>query len=58
MPRRTLAEDAVNLPNLLTMGRVLMVPVCLWYLDRGTAQACFWAAIVFTLAALTDVLDG
>ena len=58
MPRRTLAEDAVNLPNLLTMGRVLMVPLCLWYLDRGTEQACFWSAIVFTLAALTDVLDG
>jgi CDP-diacylglycerol---glycerol-3-phosphate 3-phosphatidyltransferase len=58
VPRRTLAEDAVNLPNLLTMGRVFMVPVCLWYLDRGTEQACFWAAIVFTLAALTDVLDG
>jgi CDP-diacylglycerol--glycerol-3-phosphate 3-phosphatidyltransferase len=35
-----------------------MVPVCLWFLDRGTAKDCFWSAIVFTLAALTDVLDG
>ena len=58
VPRRTLAEDAVNLPNLLTMARVFMVPVCLWFLDRGTQKDCFWAAIVFTVAALTDVLDG
>ncbi len=58
VPRRTLAEDAVNLPNLLTMARVFMVPVCLWFLDQGTQTACFWAAIVFTVAALTDALDG
>ena len=56
--RRSLAEDAVNLPNLLTMGRVFMIPACLWFLDRGTAKDCFWSAVVFTLAALTDVLDG
>jgi CDP-diacylglycerol--glycerol-3-phosphate 3-phosphatidyltransferase len=56
--RRTLAEDAVNLPNLLTMGRVVMIPACLWFLDRGTPKDCFWAAIVFTVAAITDVLDG
>jgi CDP-diacylglycerol--glycerol-3-phosphate 3-phosphatidyltransferase len=56
--RRTLAEDAVNIPNLLTMGRVVMIPVCLWFLDRDTPKDCFWAAIVFTLAALTDLLDG
>jgi CDP-diacylglycerol--glycerol-3-phosphate 3-phosphatidyltransferase len=58
VPRRTLAEDAVNLPNLLTMARVIMVPACLWFLDQGTQRACFWAAIVFTVAALTDALDG
>jgi CDP-diacylglycerol--glycerol-3-phosphate 3-phosphatidyltransferase len=56
--RRTLAEDAVNLPNLLTMGRVVMIPACLWFLDRDTPKDCFWSAIIFTLAALTDVLDG
>jgi len=56
--RRTLAEDAVNLPNLLTMGRVVMIPACLWFLDRATPKDCFWAAIIFTVAAITDVLDG
>jgi CDP-diacylglycerol---glycerol-3-phosphate 3-phosphatidyltransferase len=56
--RRSLAADALNLPNLLTMGRIVMIPLCLWLLDRNTPRACFWAALVFTAAALTDVLDG
>ena len=56
--RRTLAEDAVNLPNLLTMARIAMIPLCLWFLDRATPKDCFWAAIVFTVAAVTDLLDG
>jgi CDP-diacylglycerol---glycerol-3-phosphate 3-phosphatidyltransferase len=58
-PRRTsLAEDALNVPNLLTMGRILMIPLFLWLLDSETPRACFWAALVFALAAVTDILDG
>jgi CDP-diacylglycerol--glycerol-3-phosphate 3-phosphatidyltransferase len=56
--RRTLAEDALNIPNLLTMGRVVMIPVCLWFLDKNTKESSFWAAALFTLAAFTDMLDG
>src|SRR5262245_46284906 len=40
------------------MGRILMIPLCLWLLDKDTPRAGFWAALVFTGAALTDVLDG
>ncbi len=56
--RRTLAQDAVNLPNLLTMTRIVMIPLCLMFLEQNTARSGFWAAIVFTLASLTDLLDG
>lgn len=56
--RRSLAQDAVNIPNLLTFGRIVMIPLCLWFLDKDTPRSGFWASIVFTLAALTDVLDG
>ncbi len=56
--RRSLAQDAVNLPNLLTFARILMIPLCLYFLDQDTPRSGFWAAIVFTLAALTDLLDG
>jgi CDP-diacylglycerol--glycerol-3-phosphate 3-phosphatidyltransferase len=56
--KKTLAEDALNLPNLLTMGRIVMIPLFLWLLDSETPDRCFWAALVFTLAAITDILDG
>lgn len=35
-----------------------MIPLCLWLLDQDTPRTGFWAALVFTAAALTDVLDG
>lgn len=56
--RRSIREDAFNIPNLLTMGRVAIIPLVLWLLEIGTPQACAWAAIVYGMAALTDLLDG
>jgi CDP-diacylglycerol--glycerol-3-phosphate 3-phosphatidyltransferase len=56
--RRTLAEDALNLPNLLTMARIVAIPFFVWLLDAPTPVRGFWACIVFTAAAITDVLDG
>ena len=35
-----------------------MIPLCLWFLDQDTPRSGFWAALVFTAAAITDVLDG
>jgi CDP-diacylglycerol--glycerol-3-phosphate 3-phosphatidyltransferase len=55
---RTLAQDAVNLPNLLTMARIAAIPFFLWLLDTPTPERGFWACMVFTGAAITDVLDG
>lgn len=43
---------------MLTFGRIVMIPLCLWLLDRDTPKTGFWSALVFTAAALTDVLDG
>lgn len=56
--RKTLWEDAKNLPNLLTFARILMIPVVLLLLARGAPRDCFWAACVYSLAAITDMLDG
>lgn len=56
--RRSLAEDAVNLPNLLTMGRIVAIPFFVWLLESPTPRRGFWASIVFTAAAITDMLDG
>ncbi|MBQ6962012.1 MAG: CDP-diacylglycerol--glycerol-3-phosphate 3-phosphatidyltransferase [Clostridia bacterium] len=45
----------MNLPNKLTLLRILLIPVCLllWALGQR-----FFSAGVFALAALTDFLDG
>jgi CDP-diacylglycerol---glycerol-3-phosphate 3-phosphatidyltransferase len=56
--RRSLREDAFNVPNLLTMGRVVVIPLVLFLLDRGTPEDCIWAALVYSGAAITDLLDG
>lgn len=58
-PRRpSIREDAVNLPNLLTMLRVVMIPIVLVLLADGTPRASVWAALVYILTAITDALDG
>jgi len=56
--RRSLRADALNLPNLLTFLRIGMVPAVLFLMGKGSRQMSFWAAMVYTLAAITDALDG
>ena len=45
----------MNLPNKLTLLRILLIPVCLllWALGQP-----YFSAAVFALAALTDFFDG
>lgn len=51
---------AMNLPNKLTLLRVALVPlylVLLWFFDNDKSMQ-IWPLLVFTLASLTDLLDG
>jgi cardiolipin synthase len=50
-----LKSDILTLPNLLSVFRILLVPVFLWSLLNKKA---FAALVIFFLAGLTDVLDG
>lgn len=56
--RASIKQDVFNVPNLLTMGRVAIIPMVIVLLDRGAPRDCFWAAVVYSLAALTDLVDG
>lgn len=57
-PRRSLREDAINLPNLLTMLRVVLIPVVLWLMWDATPKSNFYAAFVYVLCTVTDFFDG
>ena len=48
----------LNIPNLLTVLRILAVPVIVVALLDETPNGDAFAAAVFTLAAITDGLDG
>jgi CDP-diacylglycerol---glycerol-3-phosphate 3-phosphatidyltransferase len=48
----------VNAPNLLTVVRIMLVPVLVVALLDGTAHGDLLAAIAFALASLTDAVDG
>lgn len=50
-----------QLPNAITIARILCVPIFLWLLlaDEGALGALrWWAAIVFIVAIATDGIDG
>jgi cardiolipin synthase (CMP-forming) len=45
----------LNLPNLITLGRILLVPVVVWAIASNEMQAAF---VLFLLAGLSDAVDG
>jgi CDP-diacylglycerol--glycerol-3-phosphate 3-phosphatidyltransferase len=48
----------LNLPNVLTVLRIMLVPALVVALLGNTAAGDVLAAIVFALASLTDFVDG
>ena len=53
------ARGALNLPNLLTYGRVAAVPVVVALLFWPQADWASWTALgIYVLAAITDFFDG
>ncbi len=48
----------MNLPNKITMTRILMVPVFIWVLLSGIENSRLIAVLIFVIASLTDFLDG
>ena len=45
----------MNLPNIITLGRLLSVPLAIWLILSGAYWAAFWT---FVLAGVSDAADG
>jgi CDP-diacylglycerol---glycerol-3-phosphate 3-phosphatidyltransferase len=48
----------VNLPNSITLSRILCIPALIWLLASDWRYTELLAALLFVSAALTDFLDG
>ena len=48
-----------NIPNILTLGRILFIPIFVLLLSFGQSPVLHKiAAIIFAIASITDYLDG
>jgi cardiolipin synthase len=53
-----MARKVFNIPNMLCLYRVAVIPVMAWLFTIDTASAAWTNVFLFTLAGLTDFLDG
>lgn len=49
------AGTNLSIPNLITLGRILLVPIVVWAIASGRMQLAF---LLFLIAAISDGVDG
>ncbi|QSV45082.1 CDP-diacylglycerol--glycerol-3-phosphate 3-phosphatidyltransferase [Geobacter benzoatilyticus] len=54
----SISKSIWNIPNILTLIRIALIPVLAVLLLSPSREAGFWAAAVFAVASITDWLDG
>jgi CDP-diacylglycerol--glycerol-3-phosphate 3-phosphatidyltransferase len=55
---RDIGAESLNVPNVLTLARILLIPVFIILFVNPTPDQSLAAAIIFAVAAVTDMLDG
>ncbi len=58
MSASTIRQDIVNIPNLLTLFRIALIPVVCGLIFDGSPKSCLLAFTFFAVASVTDWLDG
>ncbi|HEY6912720.1 MAG TPA: CDP-diacylglycerol--glycerol-3-phosphate 3-phosphatidyltransferase [Myxococcales bacterium] len=56
--RQRLRQELLNAPNLMTLGRMAMIPLFLYLLYYENRRNSFLAAAVYAVCAISDWLDG
>ena len=46
---------SLSIPNLITLGRILLVPIVVWAITAGAMQTAF---LLFLAAGISDAVDG
>lgn len=49
------AGIALSIPNLITLGRILLVPIVVWAISSGSMWIAF---VLFVVAGVSDAVDG
>ena len=49
------AGITLNIPNLITLGRILLVPIVVWAITSGEMWIAF---VLFVAAGISDAVDG
>lgn len=55
---KSVGQESLNLPNFITLTRILLIPVFVVLFVTPTEERSLSAAAVFVIAAVTDLLDG
>ncbi len=58
MSAGTIRQDIFNLPNMLTLFRIFLIPVASLFIFYGDPLSCLIAVILFAIASITDWFDG
>ena len=51
-------KELFNIPNSITLSRLLGIPVILYLLNDPSVSNRWWSLGIFLVVALTDWLDG
>ena len=55
---RPLREEITDIPNLITLVRIAIIPLALVWIDNYSPLHSFLACVIFLVAAASDALDG
>jgi CDP-diacylglycerol--glycerol-3-phosphate 3-phosphatidyltransferase len=51
-------QEFLNLPNMLTLGRIAAIPLVMLLIWKGEPEHCVYAGWLYAVATVTDFFDG